>query len=177
MSDGVCSFLSLLLVYLKSRQIVSAGSPEVKPAEAHASCSLCYAPRSSCDLWPLVIPPSLVHLSCHCHQLSCGFPAEAAPRCPSSFWFNSLRAPAALHHSKEERSPLFFFFFWKNFKEFPPHAHLGMHGPKSEKKSSLQCLILAAAQTALKLQNSCGGRETCVIWHILGPIPLFFLTG
>lgn len=59
MSDSVCSyfsFLSLLSVYLKSSQIVSAGSPEVKPAKAHTSYSVCYVLRSSCDLWPHVIP-------------------------------------------------------------------------------------------------------------------------
>lgn len=48
-------FSFLLLVYLKSAQIVSAGSPEVKPAEAHGSDSLLCA---EVVLWPLahVIP-------------------------------------------------------------------------------------------------------------------------
>lgn len=36
----VLVFSSLLLVYLKSAEIVSAGSPEVKPAEAHGSDAL-----------------------------------------------------------------------------------------------------------------------------------------
>lgn len=36
----VLVFSSLLSVYLKSSQIVSAGSPEAKPAEAHGSDSL-----------------------------------------------------------------------------------------------------------------------------------------
>ena len=51
----VLVFSSLLSVYLKSSQIVSAGSPEVKPAEAHGSDSLLCA---EVVLWPLahVIP-------------------------------------------------------------------------------------------------------------------------
>lgn len=78
MSDGVCadqyiSFLSLLLVYLKSLEIISAGSPEVKPAKACTSYLLCYVLRSSCDLW-LCVNPFLVHLSCHCSWV--GFPME-----------------------------------------------------------------------------------------------------
>lgn len=34
---------SLLLIYLKSLEILSAGSPEVKPAAAHArpQCAMC----------------------------------------------------------------------------------------------------------------------------------------
>lgn len=59
-------FSSLLLVYLKSEQIVSAGSREVKPAEAHGSGSAMRRGRAvtsgSCH------PLFLVHLSCHCHQ-------------------------------------------------------------------------------------------------------------
>lgn len=38
--EPVLVFSFLLLFYLKSAQIVSAGSPEAKPAEAHGSDSL-----------------------------------------------------------------------------------------------------------------------------------------
>lgn len=62
----VLVFSSLLSVYLKSSQIVSAGSPEAKPAEAHGSDSAMRRGRAvtsgSCH------PLFLVHLSCHCHQ-------------------------------------------------------------------------------------------------------------
>lgn len=110
MSDGVCSFLSLLSVYLKSQQIVSAGSPEVKPAEAHASCSLCYAPRSSCDLWPLVIPPlsrpSFLSLSPVELRLPCGGRATL----PFFFFDLTLSELQRLFITQRKSGPSFFFF-------------------------------------------------------------------
>lgn len=85
-------FSFLLLVYLKSSQIVSAGSPEVKPAEADGSDSaMCRgraATSGSCH------PLFLVHLSCHCHQqarLSYGGPRCVTP--PGDLFFLLKKAP------------------------------------------------------------------------------------
>lgn len=76
-SDGVyayyCFFslsLSLFIVGV-FKEIVPARSPELKPAKAHVSYSLCYMPWSPCDFW---LFPSFSSIN-HCHQstrLSCG---------------------------------------------------------------------------------------------------------
>lgn len=104
MNDNVCAhfpFLSLLLVYLKSMKIVSAGIPEVKPAKAHTSYSVCYAevvlrPLAACH------PLFLVHLSCHCHQLSrLSYGVHAV--LPSSFDLPSLLADDVLSFKAKPR--------------------------------------------------------------------------
>jgi len=153
-SDSGCayvSFLSLLLVYLKSLRTVSAGSPEVKPAEAHTLFSVCYVPGSRCDLWLHVTPLLLVHLSCHCHRLSWRFYGVHAVTL--FFWLFSLLTVSVL--SLKARP-------WKEYQIFGM-PRIIKHLPTSTHGHTFPAwLTLIATRTALS-KNSCKRRRT---WNL-----------